>query len=176
MGIFTQGSVMEFEQYVRQRQVALWRFAVVLCEDPVLAEDVVTDVLGHAYERWHRIGRVENPHAYVRRMIVNEYLSWRRRRRPAVSLATLEDFAPVAGAVEDPSVQHAERHALLADLAALPRQQRAALVLHYYEGLSTQEIADVLGCSAVTVRSNTSRALAALRVAMGVTPALTKES
>jgi RNA polymerase sigma factor (sigma-70 family) len=49
-------------------------------------------------------------------------------------------------------------------LGGLPRQQRAVLVLRYYEGLTDQEIADVLGCRPVTVRSNASRALAALRI------------
>jgi RNA polymerase sigma factor (sigma-70 family) len=66
--------------------------------------------------------------------------------------------------VPDPAVDHAERDALLAELARLPRRQRAVLVLRYYEALSDAEIADVLGCAPGTVRGYASRALAALRI------------
>jgi RNA polymerase sigma factor (sigma-70 family) len=66
----------------------------------------------------------------------------------------------------DPAAGHAEREALLAELARLPARQRAVLVLRYYEGLSDTEIADALGCAAGTVRGYASRALALLRVEM----------
>jgi RNA polymerase sigma factor (sigma-70 family) len=69
-----------------------------------------------------------------------------------------------------------ERDALIDQLAHLPRQQRAALVLRYYEGLSDAEIADVLGCAQSTVRSNASRALATLRIGLTPLPAAAKET
>jgi DNA-directed RNA polymerase specialized sigma24 family protein len=64
----------------------------------------------------------------------------------------------------DHAQQHADREALLAELAKLPRRQRAVLVLRYYEGCTDTEIAGLLGCTPGTVRGYASRALAALRV------------
>jgi DNA-directed RNA polymerase specialized sigma24 family protein len=97
-------------------------------------------------------------------MIVNEYLSWRRRSwRLVPSGAGTE----VDGRLTpDPAAGHAQREALLAELARLPARQRAVLVLRYYEGLSDTEIADALGCAAGTVRGYASRGLAMLRVEM----------
>src|ERR1700754_364032 len=97
-------------------------------------------------------------------MIVNEYLSWRRRRssREVPAPESLLDSAiEPAG---DPASRYEERDAVWSGLAALPRRQRAVLALRYYEGLSTAEIADVLGCSESTVRSHASRALGELRL------------
>ena len=74
-------------------------------------------------------------------------------------------------ALPDPAAGHAEREALLAELARLPARQRAVLVLRYYEGLSDTEIADALGCATGTVRGYASRALAMLRVEMTGPPA-----
>ena len=72
---------MQFDDYVRMQQPALMRFATVLTGRTWPAEDVVSDVLGRAFERWDRIAATDHPHAYVRRMIVNEYLSWQRRAK-----------------------------------------------------------------------------------------------
>ena len=155
----------EFAAFVAEKQQPLLRLAMVLSGDARLAEDVVADVLGRAYEKWPRIAQLDQPYAYVRRMVVNEYLSWRRRIRRAAPYAQLEDLVD---AVPDHAGPHAERDALIDELTALPKQQRATLVLRYYEGLTDAEIAHVLGCGESTVRSNASRALAALRI--GLTP------
>ena len=151
---------MSFEEYVAARLPAMLRYAVLLTGDRHLAEDLVQDVLIRAQGRWRRIVAGGPPDRYVQRMITNAYLSWRRRwtTRQVVLVDPPERSAPQ----EDP----AEREALWARLAELPRQQRAVLVLRYYEGLSVGEIADVLGCSAGTVRGYASRALATLRVSV----------
>jgi RNA polymerase sigma-70 factor (sigma-E family) len=149
-----------FDEWARARLPALVRFAVVLTGDRGLAEDVVQEVLIRAYERWRRITALDQPEAYVRRMIVNEYLSWRRRWgrvTPTADVAAAETVSDHAGA-------HAERDAIRWELARLPRRQRAVLVLRYYEQLTDSEIAEVLGCPTGTVRSHASRALSALRV------------
>ena len=152
---------MEFEDYVRTRRRALYRFAVVLSGDPVLAEDLVADSLARAFERWPQVSRADNIHAYVRRMLVNQFLSWRRRGARVATLADLESLlAPVA----DHAPDTADALALIAELSALPRQQRAALVLRYYEGMSYAEIAQTLGSGENAARSNVSRALASLRI------------
>lgn len=150
-----------YSAFVAQRQPGLLKFAMVLCGDAQLAEDLVADVLGRTYELWPRISRMETPNGYVRRMIVNDYLSWRRRRRRTVPVADLGDLA---GAQPDHAEAHAARDEVAARLAGLPPRQRACLVLRYYDGLTDAEIADVLGCAAATVRSNVSRALTALRI------------
>ena len=70
---------MQFEEYVTARLPALLRYATALSADPVLAQDVVQDVLVKACLRWDRIERADRPDDYVRRMVLNQYLSWRRR-------------------------------------------------------------------------------------------------
>jgi RNA polymerase sigma factor (sigma-70 family) len=129
----------------------------------VLAEDVLTDVLGRAYEQWDRVGAADNVHAYVRRMIVNEYVGWWRRLKRTTPVADLGDLSPP---LPDHADAHAEHGAVVAELAKLPRRQRAVLVLRFYEGMSDAEVAQALGCRPSTVRSNASRALATLRIGM----------
>jgi RNA polymerase sigma factor (sigma-70 family) len=99
----------------------------------------------------------------VRRMIVNDFISWRRKWARIVPLADV----PQAEVVADHADRHADQAALVPRLAALPPRQRAVIVLRYYAGLNDAEIAGELGCGVSTVRSNMSRALAALRVRMG---------
>jgi RNA polymerase sigma-70 factor (sigma-E family) len=150
-----------FEEFVSARGDALLRFAAVLTGDRGTAEDVVQEVFLRAHRRWARIDALEQPEAYVRRMITNEYLSWRRRWARQVPV---ERVSPPPPDTPDHATTHAERSALAADLARLPRRQRAVLVLRYYAGLTDAEIADVLGCTAGTVRGYASRAFAALRI------------
>ena len=150
---------MTFDEWARARLPVLVRFAAALTGDRGLAEDVVQEVLARAYRRWSRIGSLEQPEAYLRRMVTNEYLSWRRRWSRVTPIAEVEP-----GPGEDHAEEHAERDALRRELARLPRRQRAVLVLRYYEHLTDNEIADVLDCPPGTVRSLASRALHALRV------------
>lgn len=165
---------MRFEEFVGTRLPTVLRFAGVLTGDRALAEDVVQEVLIRASARWQRIGQLDRPEHYVRKMVVNEYLSWRRRSwrlvpggaGPEIDRRQAPDYAQA----------YAERDALLAELSKLPRRQRAVLVLRYYEGLSDTEIADVLGCAPGTVRGYASRALAALRIELtSSAPVLTEE-
>jgi RNA polymerase sigma-70 factor (sigma-E family) len=150
---------MEFAEYVARQRPALMRFATVLTCRTWLAEDLVSDVLDRAFERWERISGMAQPHAYVRRMVVNEYLSWRRRLTRTAPRAEVEPMV-----ISDGADERAERDAMLRCLAGLPRKQRAAVVLRYYAGLSDKEIATQLGCREPTVRSQIHRALNALRI------------
>jgi RNA polymerase sigma-70 factor (sigma-E family) len=154
---------MEFAEYVARQRPALMRFATVLTCRTWLAEDVVSDVLGRAFERWDRISGMAEPNAYVRRMIVNEYLSWRRRLARTTPRAEVE---PDQAGYGDGSAERAERDAMIRRLTGLPRKQRAAVVLRYYAGLPDAEIAVQLGCREATVRSQIHRALATLRIDM----------
>ena len=151
---------MGFEEFVAERLDGLLRYATVLTDDPHLAQDIVQDVLLRAQQRW---AAIDTPAAYVRRMVTNEYLSWRRRavrRMVPSSHDVLDALGPPEA---DPSASYDERDAMLGLLATLPRKQRAAIVLRYYENYSDAEIAAVLRCGASTVRSQISRALTTLR-------------
>lgn len=154
---------MEFTEYVGRQRPALMRFATVLTGQAWLADDLVSDVLARAFERWDRIGSMAEPNAYVRRMIVNDYVSWHRRLARAAPRADVE---PVE-VLPDAAVEHAARDAMIQLLVQLPRRQRTAVVLRYYLGLPDADIAHHLGCREGTVRSLISRALAALRIDAG---------
>ncbi|GAB2986287.1 SigE family RNA polymerase sigma factor [Amycolatopsis acidiphila] len=152
-----------FEQFVADRLDRLLRFATALTCDPYLAQDVVQEVLVRAQARWARIAAMQAPESYLRKMVTNEYLSWRRRRAArtiASTHATLDAIGTPSG---DHADSYAERDAMRARIATLPRKQRAAILLRFYEDCTDAEIAGVLGCSAGTVRSHISRALGTLR-------------
>jgi RNA polymerase sigma-70 factor (sigma-E family) len=153
---------MRFEEFAAARMPAVLRFAGVLTGDRGLAEDVVQEVLIRAHKRWPQICELDRPELYVRKMVVNEYLSWRRRSWRLIPGGSAQDVDDRL--TPDHAFGHAERDALLGELVKLPRRQRAVLVLRYYEDLPDREIADVLGCTPGTVRGYASRALAALRV------------
>jgi RNA polymerase sigma-70 factor (sigma-E family) len=153
---------MIFEEFAATRMPGVLRFAGVLTGDRATAEDLAQEVLIRAYSRWDRIGCLDRPEFYVRKMMLNEFLSWRRRSSRQIP-ATGTALEP-ATITPDHAQEYTEREALLAEVGKLPRRQRAVLVLRYYEGLSDTEIAEVLGCTPGTVRGYASRALAALRV------------
>lgn len=156
---------MTFEEYARQHTGRLLRLATVLANDPGTAEDVVQEVLLRTHRDWARIGRLDRRHAYLRRMVVNECISWRRKwgRLQAVPDSELER------SMADHGARHADRDELLAGLRKLAPKPRAAIVLRYFEGLSDAEIADSLRCQQVTVRSYIHRGLRALRIELTAT-------
>jgi RNA polymerase sigma-70 factor (sigma-E family) len=156
------GGVMTFEQFAAQRLPGLLRFAAVLAGDRAQAEDLAQEVLIRVHDRWRSIGAMDRPEYYVRKMLVNEFLSWRRRSWRMVPAG--RGIEVDTRQVPDHAIGYAERDALVAELGKLPPRQRAVLALRYYEGLSDPEIADALGCSPGTVRGYASRALAVLRV------------
>lgn len=112
---------MTFEEFAQTRLGAVLRFAGVLTGDRALAEDVVQEVLIRAHTRWRKIGRLDHPESYIRKMIVNEFISAKRRNWR---------FVPTASAPEQPgpdhAVGHADRDALLAELSKLPTRTRSA--------------------------------------------------
>ncbi len=151
-----------FDAYVVSRGRMLLRFAYLLTGDRHLAEDLVQDVLARAHRRWARIESLHQPDSYLRKGVLNQYLSWRRRRSSTEH--PVADFPEhLAPRQRDHAHPVAERDELWRTLAMLPRQQRAALVLRFYEDLPDEEIGELLGCSPATVRAHTSRALARLR-------------
>lgn len=152
-----------FDQFAADRIDRLLRFATALTCDPHLAQDVVQEVLVRVQHRWAKIGPMPARDSYVRRMVINEYLSWRRRKAARTVAATHSTLDALGTPTPDPATHYAERDAMRAHIAGLPRKQRAALLLRYYEDRDDAEIAEVLGCTVGTVRSHISRALSTLR-------------
>jgi RNA polymerase sigma-70 factor (sigma-E family) len=152
---------MDFDEFARERMPSLVRFATAVCADGGVAEDVVQEVLGRIYRDWPRIDALDAAEAYVRKAIVNEYLSWRRKWARIIPRHDLaHDPEP------DVADAHAVRSELAHQLAALPPRQRAVLVMRYYADMTDAEIADAMGCRSVTVRGYASRGLSALRIAL----------
>ena len=157
---------MTFDEFVRAEMSTLARFSGALTGDRYLAEDVLSDALVKVARRWRRISALDDPAAYVRRVLVTTYLddrrkAQRRRTAPTDEIAILERSAD---AVRDTADVVADRAEVARLLAALPPQQKAAVVLRYLMDESDEQIADALGCSAGTVRSHLSRARATLRL------------
>lgn len=151
---------MTFEEYVTVHGSGLVQFARLLTGDAHRAEDLVQDVLARAYVRWKRISKADVPDHYVRRMLINANNTWwRRRSSHELRVATVAD-RPVGG---DLGAAAVERDVLWRLVMALPPKQRAVLVLRYYCDLDDPAIAQIVGCSAVTVRTHALRAVARLR-------------
>nr|WP_269811235.1 SigE family RNA polymerase sigma factor [Kineosporia rhizophila] len=156
-GVVPGSGFVEFADYVTARLPDLLRLGHALTGNPHDASDLVQDVLEKVGLRWNSLQRRgTNMDAYVRRSMVNARTSrWRRRRRE-----TLVAIPPERGVAQP---DRFDDEPLWQALAELPAKQRAVLVLRYYEGLNESEIAETLGISAGTVKSHTSRAMAALR-------------
>jgi RNA polymerase sigma-70 factor (sigma-E family) len=162
-----------FEQFVRGRSAHLFRLALVLTGwDQAAAEDVLQVALERAYRRRRQLFRHGSAEPYVRRVVVNAAIDWRRvrRRRAEESLDRAADLAAA-----DRMSQVADRDVLLRALAALAPKQRAVLVLRYWEDVPDAEIAAALNCSAATVRSHAYRGLTRLRELSGGSPAARSE-
>jgi RNA polymerase sigma-70 factor (sigma-E family) len=146
-----------FVDFVVARGPALHRTAVLLTRDEQAAEDLVQIALAKAWQSWARIDG--NYEANVRRILINEFAStWRRRWRTEVPTADLPELARVND--DDLST----RQVLLAALATLPPRQRAVVVLRFFHDYTEAATAEAMGISVGTVKSQTFKALAALRV------------
>ncbi|NUR06158.1 MAG: SigE family RNA polymerase sigma factor [Nocardioidaceae bacterium] len=156
----------EFAAYMAARQPSLLRTAYLLAGDRHTAEDLVQTTFAKLYLSWDKVQRREVVDGYVRRILVNEHTSmWRRPwKRREVSTEALPEQQ------RHDRTDEGEASAVWEFVQTLPRKQRAVIVLRYYEDLSEAEIADVLGVSVGTVKSQASRALAAMRARVGDHP------
>lgn len=137
----------------------LLRFAYLVTGSQHAAEDAVQTALTKACEKWSRVSRTDDPDVYVRRMIVNAHVSaWRRAGKRELTVAEVHERSG-----GDPAETVTRDDAVWRVCSALPPQQRAAVVLRFYEDLGYPEIARVLGVAEATVRSHVHRGLAALR-------------
>ena len=149
-----------FAQFVEARQRALQRTAWLLTGDWALAEDLVQTALVRSWPRWERIRRRDDPEIYVRRVMVNTWTGWRRRRWRAEYPFEAVPDGPAAG---DLAAEVTARIAVCGALGVLSDRQRAVLVLRIFDDLSEAQVARVLGCAIGTVKSTMARAVAQLR-------------
>jgi RNA polymerase sigma-70 factor (sigma-E family) len=150
----------DFDAFARARSRPLLQASWLLTGDWQLAEDLLQTSLVKVYLAWGRIRREGNAEAYARRVLVTTWLTGRRRRwHREVATGTVPD---VAGSLDDFAAVDL-RSAVVQALAALPRRQRAVVVLRYYCDLSERDTAEALGCSEGTVKSQAAKGLAALR-------------
>ncbi|WP_459706770.1 SigE family RNA polymerase sigma factor [Actinophytocola sp. KF-1] len=155
------GARDDFSEYFVARAHALRATAYLLCGDWHRAEDITQVAMTKLYLAWPRL-REHGMDAYARKVVVRTFLAenrrlWRRREHLTESLPE-----PVA-AEGDPD----QRMLLEAALRTVPPRQRAVLVLRYWNDLSVEDTADVLECSAGTVKSQAARGIAALRKKLG---------
>ncbi|GLY93107.1 SigE family RNA polymerase sigma factor [Actinoplanes sp. NBRC 103695] len=157
------GSDDEYVEYVAARVPALRRLAYVLTGDGHRADDLVQQTITTLYVKWQRARNADNLDAYVRTMLIRTFVDERRLAWAKVRLFrdTPEPAPVVESGTED-------REVIRAALRRLPRRQRAVLVLRFFYDLSVDEVARSLDCSPGTVKSHTSRGLAALRGQLGV--------
>ena len=152
----------QFHDFVADRRGWLLHTARLLtASDSHLAEDLVQTALTNLYVSWDKYRQAANPDGWVRRVLINAFLNERRRawwrfERPSERLP--EHAADGHPGDLDPELSRA--------LAELPRRMRAAVVLRFFYRLDVAETAEALGCSAGTVKSQTSRALEKLRAAL----------
>jgi RNA polymerase sigma-70 factor (sigma-E family) len=164
--VVSRGRDAEYSEYVAARLSSLRRLAAVLCDDWQRADDLVQATLIKLYVRWGRVRAATHPDAYARAVLVRESIHERRSvwvKR--VSLSGGLSDSPAAAVDQDAVLD------LRAAVAALPPRQRATLVLRYYCDLNVDQAAEILGCSPGTVKSQTARALEAVRRALGPAPA-----
>jgi RNA polymerase sigma-70 factor (sigma-E family) len=152
----------EFAEFVAARWGSLYRFAYLLAASPTGAEDLLQTTLEKAYVNWSRISGMAHAEAYVRRMLANTLVSSRRRRWNGEQ--PQQELPESPGDASDVPVL--DRALIWPLVCALPAQQRAVIVLRYYEDLTEAQIAAVLGCARGTVKSQSAAAIGALRRAL----------
>jgi RNA polymerase sigma-70 factor (sigma-E family) len=154
----------EYIEYVRARLPRLHRLAYLLCGDGSRADDIVQSAMTNLYVHWRAIRVANDLDAYVRTMVVRAFLGEKRRPWSRVSL--------LANAPDrlDPGTEHdsatLDRLLVRAALRKVPPRQQAVLVLRFLADLPVSEVAELLGCAEGTVKSQTSKGLAALRAAL----------
>ncbi len=164
----------EFDEFVAGSAESLLRTAHLITWDAAEAEDLVQECLLKVARRWPRVRRMEQPLAYARRVLINLAIdgSERRARRRTELDAT-------NGVIEEPAKDLLAvldtREELLDALGHLSSRQRAVLVLRYFNDLTEAQVAETLGCSPGTVKSNASRGLARLREVLAPIPNPTRE-
>jgi RNA polymerase sigma-70 factor (sigma-E family) len=148
--------------------LSLARLAFIMLGDTAAAEDVVQDAFLGLYRRWDRLASPAAAQSYLRVSVLNGCRTAQRRRaRHGVSTDDAAASGPTLESAEATVVAGEEHRAVLAAIRRLPARQREALVLRYYLDLTEDQTADAMRVSRGTVKSATSRAIAAVGRMLG---------
>ncbi|MET9735183.1 SigE family RNA polymerase sigma factor [Streptomyces sp. NPDC006458] len=151
---------VSFEAFARTSQRRLYRTAYLLCGDPETARDLTQTTLAKLFQHWRRASAADHIGAYAQTVLTRTYLAERRRR--------MRDLLAHSRPGPRPASEQADlRVTLMSALAELPPRARAMVVLRYWEDQSVESVAELLNCSASTVKSQCSRSLAKLRTQLG---------
>jgi RNA polymerase sigma-70 factor (sigma-E family) len=165
-----QRAAAEFDEFVAASSDPLLRTAYLMVWDAAEAEDLVQECLLAVARRWPRVRKMDHPHAYARRILVNLALDGSQRRMRHRQELVGDETATLSAMPDEPSARVLNavgvRAELIAALGTLPPRQRAVLVLRYFEDLSELQAAELLGCSVGTVKSTASRGLTRLETAL----------
>lgn len=149
-----------FAEFVTSRERALQRTAWLLTGDWALAQDLVQTALVRSWPRWERIRRRDNPEVYVRKVMVNTWLTWTRRKwRGEQAFAVVPDGVAPGDLATETAIRVAVRQAL----GTLTQRQRAVLVMRVFDDMSEADVGQALNLAVGTVKSTTAQALAKLR-------------
>ena len=138
----------EFEVFFRAELASVVAVAFRITGDIGLAEEITQDAFARALVRWRRLRRYDRPGAWVRRVAIRDAVRAARRQRPL----------PISGEDRAGREERGSDADLLAAVRRLPAKQRAAVVLYYLEDRPTSEVAELLGCTEATVRSQLRKA------------------
>ena len=156
-----RGRDQEFAEFFSARFEGARRIAYAMCGSWPDAEEIAQSAFVKMYARWPKI-RIETVDAYLRTVLTRVFLDTKRRGR-----AREQVVAELPETIAPPDAGPAERLALRAALLTVPPGQRAVLVLRFVADLSITQVAEILGCTTGTVKSQTARGLTALRAAYG---------
>jgi RNA polymerase sigma-70 factor (sigma-E family) len=165
----------EFQSFMIGRWPRLMRTAYLLTGEQHAAEDLVQSTLERVFVAWRKVGSADDPEAYVRRVMMNAHA--RRHRRKLKEFLAPKDDSPLVREIADTGdriAQVDDRSALLKALAQLPARQREAVVLRYWEDLTETQVAEAMGCSVGTVKSNAAKGIAKLRAIPGLAEMVTQ--
>jgi RNA polymerase sigma-70 factor (sigma-E family) len=154
------GADPEFTAYATQALPRLRATAFLLCRDWHLADDLTQTALTKLYLAWPRVSKAEDVDAYARKVLLHSFLDHRRRRSASEVVTSTFDEAAAAESTD-------LRMTLVDALRLLKPQDRAVIVLRYWEDYSVEQVASLLEIREATVRARSMRALVKLREALG---------
>lgn len=140
----------EFVPFYHDQYPVVLGLAIAMTGDRAVAEEIAQDAFEAAYRRWAAVGRMENPGAWVRRVVSNRSVSVFRRSRTRATFLRGAEFTAV-DSVPEAAIE------VIAAIRRLPRRQAQALWLRYFEDLTVAEVSSIMGCGQETVKTHLAR-------------------
>lgn len=161
----TVSAPVSFDSFYAREFPRMVDLAYALSGSRLAAEDLAQDAMVAAHRDWERIGALDRPGAWARRVVINKAASLYQRRKAEVK--AVARLAPVRGLATGPPLAPDFEH-VWQEVRSLPRRQAQAVALFYLDDLAVAEIAEVMGCAVGTVKAHLHQARASLAKALGV--------